>query len=58
MSEVIPFPQAGWLGSRIRRWISRKLSDRKPGKRLPSSEQMEALRQKFAKHDQDRSHAH
>ena len=47
-TDIIPFPNAGWLGSRLIAWAKRKLA-RVGGKRLASPKQMEALRKKFAK---------
>jgi hypothetical protein len=50
-----PIMMAGWLGERLKRGIGRAWHKmRRPivraqGKRLPSAEQMEALRAKFAK---------
>jgi hypothetical protein len=60
--HLVPNIPAGslgaWIGARVRRLISKTLSDR-AGKRLPSAEQMEALREKFAKPDKDtEAHAH
>ena len=54
-----PIMMAGWLGERLKRSVGRvwhKMRSpivRARGKRLPSAEQMEALRAKFAK-DQPR----
>jgi hypothetical protein len=50
-----PIMMAGWLGERLKRRVGRawrKMTTpivRARGKRLPSAEQMEALRAKFAK---------
>ena len=52
-----PIMMAGWLGERLKRGVGRawhKLRTpiaRAQGKRLPSAEQMEALRAKFAKEE-------
>ena len=52
-----PIMMAGWLGERLKRGVGRawhKLRTptvRAQVKRLPSAEQMEALRQKFAKNE-------
>lgn len=52
-TEIIQlkFPQAGWLGSKIKSVIvSRIKREKNPqGKKLPSQAQMEALRKKFEK---------
>ena len=50
-----PIMMAGWLGERLKRSVGRAWHKmrtpivRAQGKRLPSAEQMEALRAKFAK---------
>jgi hypothetical protein len=50
-----PIMMAGWLGERLKRGVGRAWRKimtpvvRAQGKRLPSAEQMEALRAKFAK---------
>ncbi len=50
-----PIMMAGWLGERLKRGVGRAWQKmrapmvRAQGKRLPSAEQMEALRAKFAK---------
>ena len=50
-----PIMMAGWLGERLKRGVGRAWQRmrtpivRAQGKRLPSAEQMEALRAKFAK---------
>jgi hypothetical protein len=50
-----PIMVAGWLGERLKRGVERAWHKmrtpivRAQGKRLPSAEQMEALRAKFAK---------
>jgi len=52
---IPPIMMAGWLGERLRRGVGRvwyKMRSpgvRAQGRRLPSAEQMEALRAKFAK---------
>jgi hypothetical protein len=50
-----PIMMAGWLGERLKRGVGRAWQKmrtpivRSQGKRLPTAEQMEALRAKFAK---------
>jgi hypothetical protein len=46
--EVSKFPNAGWLGAKFRELIVSKIKREKP-KKLPSQQQMEALRKKYAK---------
>jgi hypothetical protein len=44
------FPQAGWLGAKMKAWLTRgtkRVSP--PSKRLASQDDLERLRQKFAK---------
>jgi hypothetical protein len=55
-TELLPrFMMAGWLGERLKRGVGRAWHKmrtpigRAQAKRLPSAEQMEALRAKFAK---------
>ena len=48
MSAHIPFPKAGWLGSKIKPWIIGKYV-RKGAKKLPSPQKMQELRDRFAK---------
>ena len=56
MSKPDPqFPMAGWLGVKLRRFISRKF--RGKSKPAPSPSQMRALIDKFAKPEPER-HAH
>jgi hypothetical protein len=44
------FPHAGWLGAKMKPWLSKKPRRASPpSKRLPSQEDLERLRQKFAK---------
>jgi hypothetical protein len=44
------FPHAGWLGAKMKPWLSKKTRrTSQPTKRLPSQEDLEKLRQKFAK---------
>jgi hypothetical protein len=42
------FPHAGWLGAKLKPWLTKK-SRRPHSKRLPSQEDLERLRQKYAK---------
>lgn len=49
-TNVVQVDRSKSIGARIRRLISRTFNGREePTKRLPTPEQMEALRQKFAK---------
>jgi hypothetical protein len=56
-----PLMMAGWLGERLKRGVRRAWHAvrtpvvRSQGKRLPSAEQMEALRAKFAKDEPRKS---
>jgi hypothetical protein len=58
LAEALPpIMMAGWLGERLKRGVGRAWHKmrtpivRARGKRLPSAEQMEALRAKFAKYE-------
>ncbi len=45
------FPQAGWLGAKVRPWFVKKTSRASPlNKQRASPEDLEKLRQKFEKH--------
>ena len=43
------FPNRGWAGVHLRKWISRTFRKKAPVNKPPSPEAMEALRRKFAK---------
>jgi hypothetical protein len=49
MSWQPAFPMRGWLGARIRLWISRRLGKTPPAKRLATQSDMQKLVEHFNK---------